>query len=262
MRGDTSESISPRFISHALSSRWQDYTFSKVLFFCCEKNIKNNPLLFSQFPISHDYGSFSESLSVVTNKVFSSWERPRCLTTLNGKLICIYFVAFSQRLTAFPTQCHSKQAWERKGKVFGCRMNSRHVFPCVLQGDRDDDKSWVWMELCARPSSGIKSVWETVDACSSLYEHRVCLNVQGAWHVCCSQDLESVKKKCNKQVRWKTKAENLWMSVCVCVFRLLSLQRGLTVWLVGIRFQVVGVQARGGVHGGVWLAELSLMRLD
>ncbi len=95
-------SASTQFLSHAL---FQLTGFHQRAFLCWWNNCFFSP----QFPISLNHGRFLDLVSV-----FFQGRSSFCFTILNGKFICIYSVAFSQRQTAFLTQCHSELTWGEK----------------------------------------------------------------------------------------------------------------------------------------------------
>lgn len=117
-----------------------------------------------------------------------------------------------------------KQGFECAGWMGGACQ----VFLCVLQSNRDENKSWEWMRHRTCSSSGIKSVGGAVRACSGLHEHTLkSLNVQGhdmcdAGKTCVSKGDAWKRRECNWQGRWKARK---WYVVSMSSWAVQGMQR-------------------------------------
>jgi len=175
VRGDTSESFSlasTQFISHTLSSSWLDFTFSKMLFHAAGKMGRGTTFIFPQFPISLNYGRFIDIFSFVANKGGFIWGTSTlCLTVLNGKFICIYFVAFSQRQTVCIPHTVSPRANMRGKKEgfegAGWMGNACQVFLCIAEMKIKTGKDWGTVRVPHVEWRLFGELLEPVQACSN-----------------------------------------------------------------------------------------------
>lgn len=133
-----------------------------------------------------------------------------CLTMLNGNLIS--FCCFQPKTDCIPHSLSLRANMRGKQGFLRVQMGGwclPSVPMCSAESDGDENKSWEWMGHRTCSSSGIKTVWGAVGACSGLLEHRLWVFMCGG--MTCTMQARLVwarvkcekVRRCDKQGRWK-----------------------------------------------------------